>query len=72
MNEVFISSGVDEVKSPPQPVDERDIVSSTRTVFQAWYVDKMQELHTMTFNFRTHAEAWLELESRRLRGITHA
>ena len=70
MDEVFLDYGVDEVKSPPQPVNERDIVSSTRTVYNAWYMDRFKETHSMTFNFRNNAEAWLELEARRLKGLS--
>lgn len=68
MNDVFLDYGVDEVKSPPQPVNERDIVSSTRTVYNAWYIDRLHEKHSLTFNFEVNAQAWLALEARRLQG----
>lgn len=69
MNDVFLDYGVDEVKSPPQPVNERDIVSSTRTVYNAWYIDRLHEKHSMTFNVGYLANRWLEQEADRLRGI---
>lgn len=67
--DVFLSSGVDEVKSPPQPVDERDIVSSTRTVYNAHYTDNFRSFHSMTFNTQAEAQAWLAYEALRLRGV---
>ena len=66
-DDVFLEFGVDEVRSPPQLVDERDIRSSTRTVYNTWYVDKLHEKHTMTFNTRLEAELWLLREANRYR-----
>lgn len=58
--DVFHDYGVDKVLSPPQPVDERDIVSSTRVVWKAWYrITQHGSYQWLTFNHEQEGWNWL-------------
>lgn len=57
---VFFSYGVDRVVSPPQPVDERDIISSPRIVWNAWYrITEHGSYQWLTFNHEEDGWKWL-------------
>lgn len=62
----FDDWGVESFPSPPQPVNERDIVSSTRTMWEAWFkATRVGVAHRYSV-FNTEAEAldWIEREYR--------
>lgn len=62
-SDVFHEWNVDRVLSPPQPVDERDVVSSTRVVWNAWYrLTEHGSYQWLTFN--TEQEGWDWLNKR--------
>lgn len=59
----FDDWGVESFSSPPQPVNERDIVSSARTMWEGWYKLKVNGANiSLVFNTEAEAYDWLHHE----------